>query len=344
MTGSAAELARRLAAHAEAVCEYYLSNGRKAGRYWIAGDALNAKGQSLHVRLSGPSSGPGAAGKWSDEATGEHGDLLDLIRINRGLDRFADVRDEVLRFLSEPTHLTRPVRETGPRNSRDAAQRLLGMARPPDATLAATYLRRRGLDFMPFPSALRFHARCYYRPDARSVLQEWPALLAAVTDLRGEVTGVLRTYLARDGATKAPLQFPRLAMGELNGHAVRFGEADEALVVGEGLETVLSVKLALPGLPAAAALSANHLMAFVLPPSLKRLYIAADTGKAGLTALNVLGQRARAEALSVHPMVPVLDDWNSALGADGLSGIRAGLLPLLHPDDVARAWDNCGPR
>ena len=45
----------------------------------------NTPGRSLYVRLSGPTSGPGAAGKWTDSATGQHGDLLDLIALNMGI-------------------------------------------------------------------------------------------------------------------------------------------------------------------------------------------------------------------------------------------------------------------
>ncbi len=62
----AGQLARRLSGHVETVREYYLSNGKKAGRYWLVGDVMNTPGQSLHVRLRGPSYGPGAAGKWSE--------------------------------------------------------------------------------------------------------------------------------------------------------------------------------------------------------------------------------------------------------------------------------------
>ena len=69
----AAVLARHLAAHAEDVCRQYLSNGRRAGHYWLVGDVHNSKGRSLYVRLDGPLSGQGAAGKWTDAATGEHG-------------------------------------------------------------------------------------------------------------------------------------------------------------------------------------------------------------------------------------------------------------------------------
>src|SRR3546814_4075229 len=94
MTSQAADLAQRLARDAEAVCRHYLPNGRRHGRYWLVGDVRNTSGRSLYVRLTGPESGSGAAGKWTDAATGEHGDLLDLIALNRGLDAFREVLDE----------------------------------------------------------------------------------------------------------------------------------------------------------------------------------------------------------------------------------------------------------
>ena len=66
MPRAASELARRLARDAEAVCRHYLSNGRRRGRYWTVGDVRNTPGRSMFVRLSGPESGPGAAGHWTD--------------------------------------------------------------------------------------------------------------------------------------------------------------------------------------------------------------------------------------------------------------------------------------
>ena len=44
----------------------------------------------------------GPAGNWLDAATGEHGDLLDVIRESRGLVDFKDVADEARSFLSLP--------------------------------------------------------------------------------------------------------------------------------------------------------------------------------------------------------------------------------------------------
>ena len=47
MPDSVADIARRLAENAEAVCRHYLSNGRRAGRYWLVGDVYNTPGRSL---------------------------------------------------------------------------------------------------------------------------------------------------------------------------------------------------------------------------------------------------------------------------------------------------------
>src|SRR3981189_2603950 len=100
MSSLAADLARRLARNAEAVCRHYLSNGHREGRYWLVGDVANTQGRSLFVRLSGRDQGRGPPAKWTDAATGEHGDLLDLIALNRGLDRLRDTLDEARAFLA----------------------------------------------------------------------------------------------------------------------------------------------------------------------------------------------------------------------------------------------------
>ncbi|WP_210405435.1 hypothetical protein [Rhodophyticola sp. CCM32] len=102
MSNTAAGIAQRLGRDTEAVCRHYLSNGRKQGNYWIVGDTDNAPGRSLYVRLTGPVSGKGAAGKWTDAATGEHGDLLDLITANLKLSSLSDTLDEARRFLNLP--------------------------------------------------------------------------------------------------------------------------------------------------------------------------------------------------------------------------------------------------
>lgn len=100
MTTTASDLSRQLAGRAEAVCRHYLSKGWREGRYWLVGDVNNTPGRSLYVRLEGPDHGRGAAGHWRDAATGEHGDLLDLIGAALGHHRLVDTFDEVRRFLA----------------------------------------------------------------------------------------------------------------------------------------------------------------------------------------------------------------------------------------------------
>ena len=94
----------------------------------------------------------------------------------------------------------------------------------------------------------------------------WPALIAAVTDLDGAVAGVQRTWLDLSGRAKAPVAVPRRAMGNLLGHAVRFGTSGDVMAAGEGIETMLSLRGMLPALPLAAGLSAGHLAAMLFPP------------------------------------------------------------------------------
>ncbi len=60
------EVIRALAQNAEGVCRAYLPAGRREGSYWIVGDLQNNPGRSLFVRLTGPASGPGAAGKFTE--------------------------------------------------------------------------------------------------------------------------------------------------------------------------------------------------------------------------------------------------------------------------------------
>src|SRR5208282_3203525 len=216
MALDAAELAHRLARDAEAVCRHYLSNGRREGRYWLVGDVRNTPGRSMFVRLSGPESGPGVAGHWTDAASAEYGDLLDVIRESCGFFDFRDVADEARRFLSlpraEPRRTPKPVRTPVPAGSPEAARRLFAISRPIRRTLVETYLCNRGIKAVHDAGALRFHPRCYYRPDDSSPTETWPAMIAAVTDLSGAITGAHRTWLAPDGFGKAPVDTPRRAL------------------------------------------------------------------------------------------------------------------------------------
>ncbi|MDQ2067227.1 toprim domain-containing protein [Xinfangfangia sp. CPCC 101601] len=337
----AADLSHRLGQQAEAVCRHYLSNGRKQGNYWQVGDVRNEPGRSMFVRLTGPASGKGAAGKWTDSATAEHGDLLDVIRESLCLSDFADVAEEARRFLSLPQLEPAPEAKTRrsapvPSGSPDAAERLWRMSRSIRGTLAGTYLRKRGLKDLRDTDNLRFHPDCYYRPEGAGPTETWPALIARITDLDGKLTGVHRTWLTRDGSGKAPLDPPRKAMGDLLGNAVRFGHVQDVMAAGEGIETVLSLRQILPKMPMLAALSAGHLAAILFPATLRRLYIIRDNDPAGDGARDSLVARAHEAGIEPITLSPMLGDFNDDLMGPGLEALRAQVRGQLAPEDVSR--------
>ena len=338
MSGQAGELARRLAPHAEAVCRHYLCNGRREGNYWRVGDVRNTPGRSLYVRLTGPGSGPGAAGRWMDGATDQYGDLLDLIALSQGLTRWQDLRAEASRFLDLPK-VTRPRRPKEPParcGSAEAARRLFRAGRPIAGTSAEAYLRARGITgAIDWPS-LRFHPAVWYRADPEAARENWPALLAAVTDEAGWITGLQRTWLDRTRPVKAPLISPRRALGRLLGQGVRFGTVSDVLAAGEGIETMLALKSVLPAMPMVAALSAGHLAALELPDTLVRLYVARDRDAAGRMALRRLQARGRETGIEVRALQSVHGDINADLVKLGPVVLRRRLAAQLAPEDGRR--------
>jgi hypothetical protein len=260
--------------------------------------------------------------------------------MNRGLDRLRDVLDEARSFLSLPRPEPPPDRYTrqppAPTGSPESARRLFAMSQPISGTIAEAYLRKRGIATLHGAGSLRFHPRCYYRPNVDAPTETWPALIAAVTDLAGGITGAHRTWLDPTGEGKAPVDTPRRAMGHLLGHGVRFGVAGDVMAAGEGIETMLSLRSALPNLPMVAGLSANHLAALLFPPTLRRLYVARDDDRAGGLAMATLTARARTAEIEALKLSPTLGDFNEDLRRLGIDCLRSTLRVQLAPEDVPR--------
>lgn len=336
----ASDLARRLARNAESVCRHYLPQGRRQGRYWLVGDVEGSPGRSLFVRLAGPEAGKGAAGKWTDAATGEHGDLLDLIAANQRLASLAETLEEARRFLSLPTHEPEPFEPlpSVPTGSSGAARRLWAISWPIQGTPAETYLRQRGITDLRGCSCLRFHPNCWYRANADDppgTPEAFPALIAAVRDGDWVLTGVHRTWLDPTGNAKAAVATPRRAMGDLRGHGVRFGRAENVAIVSEGIETMLSLRQILSDMPMIAALSAAHMAALEISPNLRRLYIARDNDPAGFHAAAALAERARRVGIEPLTLDARLGDFNDDLRI-GREAMRADIRAQLAPEDAER--------
>ncbi len=341
MDNPVSDIARRLGDNAEAVCRRYLSAGRREGRYWLVGDIANAPGRSLYVRLAA-ADGCRAPGKWTDAATGDHGDLLDVIAARCGHAGLRETLAEARRFLSlplPPATFANPRFAKVPSGTPEAARRLWAATKPLADSVAGLYLSGRHIVNLGGITSLRFHPHCYYRGskgDRPDVRQAWPALIAAVTDTTGLVTGVHRTWIEPDGSRKADIAYPRRAMGHLLGHGVRFGAVGPVMAAGEGIETILSVRQILPAMPMIAGLSGAHLAAIVFPPGLRRLYVARDMDSAGAMAFAALAERAEVSDIDIVPLEPALDDFNDDLQLLGREQLAAAVRAQLSVGDRQR--------
>ncbi|TLG72678.1 hypothetical protein FEV16_14610 [Methylocystis sp. B8] len=320
-------MSRGLAENVEAVCKHYLSNGRRTGNYWIVGDVNNHAGRSLFVRLKGPLSGKGARGKWMDAASGERGDLLDLIAAREGYDSIGRALDEARRFLRAPRATPTERRNENSRecNTIALARKIWAASAPIAGTKAEAYLRARKISADLHDTRLRHHPALIYRESPNSPPRKLPALVAAVTNHRGEITGIHRTFLDPTRNAKASVASPRRALGVILGNGVRFGVIDDFAIIGEGIETVLSLKSVAPHLSMVAALSAAHLAAWRPPLNLRRLIIAADNDRTGRNAARKLADRAEATGIDVETIVSRGEDFNCDLRDSSLERLRRQL-------------------
>ena len=330
---SIADLSAELATRAESFCRQYFSDGCKQGNYWQVGDTSGAKGQSLAIRLQ--AEGGRKAGSWQDFATGQYGDLIDLLHERLGSVTLKETMREARSFLGEapcpvvPRETQRAERPDAASSKRIArARRLFAAGKPVLGTVAATYLQGRGITRLG--PALRYHPRVFLRKgeDDPDPPHRAPALLAKITDNRGQITGCARFYLDPSTGGLAEIESPKRILGQLHGHAIRFwsGTSRNDLIVCEGLENTLSVGTALPEFDLASCLTATHVGLFIPPPGIKRIWIARDNDEVGRNASMRLRNQLESLGIACGELVPNMGDFNDDLRAFGMDALRRSLL------------------
>jgi hypothetical protein len=339
---SVAEISADLGARAESFCRAYFAEGHHQGSYWQVGDTSGAAGRSLVIRLH---AGDGRkAGGWTDYATGEFGDLIDLLHAKLGSRSLHETLVEAQHFLGNaPLPELRisngTSKDAGTANTKRiaSARRLFAAGRPILGTAAAAYLHNRGI--ARFGPALRYHPRVYFRgANSGSDKPRYaPALLAKITDNQGNITGCARTYLDPITGAIADLSNPKRILGQLYGNAVRFwsGSNLDELIVGEGLENTLSVGTALPEFSLASCLTATHLGLFVPSAGIKRIWIARDNDAAGERAAQTLASKLTSSGIEYGCLVPKLNDFNEDLLAFGKGGLRDTLLSAMKMEGLS---------
>lgn len=167
---------------------------------------------------------------------GAEGDVLDFVQRAYGvklLDAIAMLDGGALRQLEQQRVVATPKADWS-----KAARSIWANAVPIGGTPAQAYLRSRGIT-MALPDTLRFARLRYPQEQVKR-----PALVAAVCDPAGDLTGIQRTFLTEDGR-KADVAEVKLSLGRVAGGAIQLGPPAASLVVTEGLEDGLTLAQAL---------------------------------------------------------------------------------------------------
>lgn len=320
----------------------HFPNGRREGNAWRLANIHGAsprKQGSCVIALEGPN-----AGDWIDfDGSGSGGPLSALEEATKL--RHRELYAYAAALVGHVAHSTQgsakrrksngamPAGAVESRRSieaREAAvateiRHILARGVPISGTLAETYLRSRRLD-VPAAEELRFTGDLTHFDTQTG----WPGMVGIVRDLRGEIVGLHRTYLALDGTAKAPVASPRMSLGSIGGGVVRLAAPRGGLIgVAEGIETALAVMTACPQLPMWAALSAGNIAELVLSPEIDRVVICADHDASGVgaeaarkLATNLIDRGKRAW-IALPPIAG--EDFNDFLLSQGADAVRAAI-------------------
>jgi hypothetical protein len=176
----------------------------------------------------------------------------------------------------------------------EAALAIWKTTTPADGTLVESYFVQRGLQRSP-PPTLRFHPRLKHPSGGI-----WPAMVALVTQGADDTPlAIHRTFLARDGSGKAPVDPQKMMLGPCRGGAVRLRLPGNVLMVGEGLESCLAAMQS-TGKAAWAALSTSGLRNLDLPREVRDVIVLADGDDAGEVAARDCAWRWKREGRRVR--------------------------------------------
>jgi len=232
---------------------------------------------------------------------------------------------------------------------RAGAGQLWGRAQPEIVgTVVEEYLARRGIPYralqnletdLRFAPALEWWRGAEWGKDDQgqrvklSAGPKFPAMVAALRNHVGDLTAVHCTFLRADGTAKADVAKPKLMLGEVRYAVARLTRGSsglsweeaaangvlDTLVIGEGIETMLSVATVAPEARIVAAGSADNIAnAYIDHPCVDQVIVAQDAD----TGASAADRRARIIAALQEGGKPVVEmmpgeagDFNDLINA-----------------------------
>ena len=173
-------------------------------------------------------------------------------------------------------------------------------------TSAEEYLRCRGITIDP-PDSIRYHEGIH-------------ALVAAIQNLAGEVTGIQRIFLATDG--RGTWATRKMSLGPIKGGACRLTPAAESLHLCESIEDGLAL-LQMTGRPTWAVPGAVFMTTFEPLAEVRELVLSPDHDDAGLSAIERAVKAKHVSYLKLRQLLPppgmdwcdVLEDHDGSIAA-----------------------------
>lgn len=310
---------------------------------------------SLVVTLQGDK-----RGLWHDFQTGEGGNLLSLIALQKNLNLqrdFKAVLQEALRVLgtssadltvqkalpiepSKPPQATKamtPAQQVSLRYARQLARE----SQPLAGTLAERYLReQRGIVLDKFPDSIRFHPGIYSKKNA----DIHPALLVVAKDSAGEVKAVQAVFLDKDTAQKANVPIKKQTWGLPSQAAVQMSKTWNPLLptyLAEGAETALSIYAALGGADVRITLGKSNFKNIDAANAHKNIVLCLDNDGKNPNSeklIHFAAERLISQEKTVWVAQPKQagQDYNDVLIQQGQAAVKSELLralPYVHYRD-----------
>lgn len=248
---------------AETLCFYLLPGGKiEAGEFVASGDITGFGKVGVVIR----GAKTGRVGFWAgrpDDPAKEGGDLIHLIMaVNRlRLGEALKWAREWVGGAATPVEVHEYTPKKQDENKLRAwmierARKLFDAASPEiKGTLAQAYFEARGvqLDWARLGPDVRFARRCeHWRSGGRGADGRrvpgpvYPAIVCAARDAAGGFLGAHFTFLRPDGGGKAPVEAPKLMMGDTNQGWITLGNGQPGglCVLNEGVENGATVMMA----------------------------------------------------------------------------------------------------
>ncbi|NWK99191.1 DNA primase [Sphingobium lactosutens] len=178
-------------------------------------------------------------------------------------------------------------------------------------TPAELYLASRGIT-ADVPATARYGRVALWRDKKTGASgRRCSALVLGAQDRRGKIVGIQSIFLTEDGQ-KADMANPKVSLGQIRGSAVRLAPPEKRIILTEGPEDGLTLRMKSPKVPVWITLGTGSMPYVDLPDEVEHVTLAGDNNAAGRAAVERAAEEYEAQGKRVDAIFPDrrYEDWN----------------------------------